>query len=138
LFFLVSWIVSRVDVLNRPRTDAVELQDRFPLGPCEMFHAGRPLPVSAGRHRPSLRIVELLPHADVERPGDNGDSLRLRMRMGRDAEAIGELDAEYKRTFLARVTFENGNFGALWQRGRRVHPLDVGRGVDHDVVLVLR
>src|ERR1019366_8972219 len=102
-----------------------------------MFHACRPLPVSASLHCLSFRIIKLLSHPDVERSRDKCDSLRLRMRMGWDAVAIGKLDAEYKRTFLARITFENGNLRALWQRGWRVYPLDVGRGIDHEVVLVL-
>src|SRR5690348_5056956 len=84
LLFLVARVVGGVDVPDRPRPDAVQLDDRLALDPGEVFHAGRPVAVGAGGHGPPGLLVEGGAHADVEGAGEDRHPLRLGVRVRRD------------------------------------------------------
>ncbi len=80
----------------------MELKDRYALGPDEVFHARGPVAVGARDPGPRRRLVEPVSHAEVERAGEDRDALRLRVRVRRDAIAVGELEPEAERLILAR------------------------------------
>src|SRR5437660_8982658 len=69
----VAGIVRGIHVFNPPRASAVELDDRFAVGPGEMFHAGGPVAKRARGHRLSGRLIEFITHTEVERAANDGD-----------------------------------------------------------------
>src|SRR5205823_7867972 len=104
LFFSAARVVARVHVLDRPRPRAVELKNGLALGPDEVFHPRLPVPVSAGGHGLRRGPVESLPHADVERAGNDRHPFGFRVRVRRHPVALGELQAEDERSFPRRVS----------------------------------
>src|SRR5439155_24168490 len=64
--FCIPWIIRRIDVIDLPWADAVELEDGFALHPGEVMHAGRPVAVGARRQRVRGTLVELVAEAEVQ------------------------------------------------------------------------
>src|SRR5687768_10982862 len=93
----VARVVGRVQVLDRPRPVAVELHHGLALDPDEVLHARGPRAVSAGGERLGLGRVELLAHAEVERPRNDRHALRLGVGVRRDPVAVGHFHPEHER-----------------------------------------
>src|ERR1051325_3955871 len=72
---LVPGIVGGIDISDGPWAVTVELQYGLAFRPDVVFHASRPRPIRASRHRATFRFVEFIAHADIERPGQNRDAL---------------------------------------------------------------
>src|SRR6185436_19285155 len=70
-FLLFAWIVSRVDVIDRPRPSTMDLKDGLFLGPGEMVHLRLHNRDAAGRYSLGLGGIELVSHADVKGAGDH-------------------------------------------------------------------
>ena len=88
LLLRVTRIIRRIDIRNYPRADAVELNDGITLCPSEMPHSRRPEAESSLGHFTSGRLVELLTHAKIESPGNDGYALDLRVPVRLNPEAI--------------------------------------------------
>src|SRR5712664_4097253 len=121
---LFARVVSGVHVGKTARADAVELNDRVLAGPGEVLHPLGHLQESTGLDRLALALVERVADADVERAGDDCHVLVVGVRVGRDLEARGELQADDVAALLARVADEDRLLSAAWQRGRTRPPLD--------------
>src|SRR5262249_52463478 len=63
---LFAWIISRIDVIDRPRANTMDLKDGLFLGPSEMVHFRLHNRDAAGRYTLGLAGIELVSHADVK------------------------------------------------------------------------
>ncbi len=101
---LLARVVSGVHVGKTARADAVELNDRVLAGPGEMLHPLGHVQESAGLDRLPLALVDRVADTDVERAGEDRYVLIVGVRVGRDLEARGELQADDVAALLARVS----------------------------------
>lgn len=53
----------------------MKLKDRLALCPSEMLHVCGPEAKRPGGHRPSRRLIDFVPHPNIEGAGYNGDML---------------------------------------------------------------
>src|SRR5262245_60728831 len=86
-FLLFAGIVSRVDVIDRPRPNTMDLKDSLFLGPGTMVHLRLHNRHAAGRYRLGLAGIELVSHADVKGAGDHSYVLDRGVRVRRKVEA---------------------------------------------------
>jgi hypothetical protein len=68
---LLAWIVSRVDVIDCPRPNTMDLKDCLFFGPGEMIHLGLHNRDAAGWYRLGFAGIKLVPHTDVKSAGDH-------------------------------------------------------------------
>src|SRR5262249_10326321 len=125
-FLLFAWIVSRIDVIDRPRPNTMDLKDRLFLGPGEMVHLRLHNRHAAGRYSLGLAGIELVSHPDVKGAGDHSYVLDGRMPVGRNFEVRWELNPESERHFLIQRSLNDGNLRARWQRWH-VSPFKIRR-----------
>src|SRR6266446_743294 len=125
-FLLFAWIVSWVDVIDRPRPNTMDLNDGLVLGPGEVVHLGLHNRDAAGRYSLGLGGIELVSHADVKGAGDHSYVLDGGVRVRRNFEVCWELDAEGERRCLIQRSLNDGNLRAGWKR-RHVSPLKIRR-----------
>src|SRR5882724_11622442 len=121
---LFARVVCGVHVGKTGGPDAVELNDRVLAGPSEMLHPLGHLQESAGLDRLPPALVDHVADTDAERAGDDRYVLIVGVRVGRDLETRGELQADDVAALLARVADEDRLLSAAWQRGRPRPPLD--------------
>src|SRR5262249_25291036 len=74
-FLLFAWVVSWVDVIDRPRPNTMDLKDGLFFGPGEMVHLGLHNRDAAGWYCLGLGGIKLVSHADVKGAGDHSDML---------------------------------------------------------------
>ena len=74
-----SRIVFRVDVGDTPGTDAVELNDRFLLGPGEVIRLGLHDRNASRHQRSCLLHIQCVADTHVKGAGENGYPLHCRM-----------------------------------------------------------
>src|SRR5262249_19827950 len=115
--WLVARIIRRVEVLDGPWPDAMELQHRFTLRPDKVLHAGRPVAVTAGGHGFGRFFIELVTHADVKGAGNDGDALGFGVCVRRNPVAVGHLDSKHERPFFGWIALEHCYHRPLRQRG---------------------
>src|SRR5260221_12348007 len=125
-FLLFAWIISRIDVIDRPRPNTMDLKDGLFLGPGEMVHLRLHNRDAAGRYILGLAGIELVSHADVEGAGDHSYVLDRRVRVRRNLEIRWELNAEGEGHCLIQRSLNHGNLRAGWKR-RHVGPLKIRR-----------
>src|SRR5262245_45046581 len=130
LFLRAPWIVGRVEVVDGPRPVAVELHHRLPRRPRVVLHPGRPRAERPGRHGLALHGVELVPHAQVEGAGNDGQPLRPGVGVRRDLVPVRDLHPHHERTRLGRVAFEDRELCTRRQGRRSFLPHDPVRSVD--------
>src|SRR6266478_2908875 len=119
---LFAWIISRIDVIDRPRPSTMDLKDGLFLGPGEMVHLGLHNRDAAGRYSLGLARIELVSHADVKGAGDHSYVLDRGVRVRRNFEVRWQLNAEGERHCLIQRSLNYGNLRAGWKR-RQVGPL---------------
>src|SRR6266436_5619416 len=125
-FLLFAWIISRIDVIDRPRPNTMDLKDGLFLGPGEMVHLRLHNGDAAGRHSLGLAGIELVSHADVKGAGDHSYVLDRGVRVRRNFEIRWELNSEGEGHFLIQRSLNYGNLRAGWKR-RHVGPLKIRR-----------
>ena len=81
---LIPRIVSRVHVRESERPDPVHLNDRRPLGPCEVVHAMRHRYEPSWLHQLTLGRIKFVPHACAESAAQYRYVLIGRMPVRRD------------------------------------------------------
>jgi len=132
----IARVILGIDVGHLEGAKAVDLHDRFAVGPGVMRHAGRQMD-EACRRQGFCGPVHLLAGADGEFSGDHRDELVLGMAVGRHREAVGEPEAEHKRSLLGGIAEQDCGLGAARQQRRRWTPAD-GITWDHRVVRIVR
>ena len=128
--FRDTGIIRWIDVSDRPRPDAMELNNGITFGPGEMLHASGPVAKRASGHCLSRGFIEFITHAKVEDAADDGDVLDGRVDVRRNRKAIGQHDAHGEGAFFGGIAFEHGHFGSRRQGGRAVFPFDLVRSMD--------
>src|SRR5262245_40952171 len=121
---LFARIVSRVDVIDRPRPNAMDLKDGLFLGPGEVVHLRLHNRHAAGRYSLGLGEIKLVSHADVKGAGDHSYVLDCGVRVRRNFEVRRKLNAEGERHCLIQRSLNDGNLRARWQR-RHVSPFKI-------------
>src|SRR6266850_1618638 len=91
----LCWIVGRIDIVDRPRPDTVNLTDCLFVGPHIVVSPGLHDRDAAGGQGPGLRGVEHAAEPHVQRAGDDGDVLNAGMPMRHDFEIGGKLEPEH-------------------------------------------
>src|SRR3954471_2701029 len=69
----LCWIIGRIDIVDRPRTDAVNLSDRLFVGPHIVVGPWLHERDAAGCQRPGPRGVEDAAKPHMQRARDDGD-----------------------------------------------------------------
>src|SRR5262249_50711817 len=123
---LFTRIVSRVDVIDRPRPNAMDLKDGLFLGPGEVVHLRLHNRHAAGRYSLGLGGIKLVSHADVKGAGDHSYVLDRGVRVRRNFEVRWELNAEGERHCLIQGSLNDGKLRAGGQRWD-VSPFKIGR-----------
>src|SRR5919108_5917827 len=77
-------VVGRVHVDDLPWPHPVELDNGIPRCPGEVLHPGRQEAKGPRWHRLPGLIVELVAHAKIEGPRDDGHVLHLLVEVGRN------------------------------------------------------
>src|SRR5437870_13063502 len=119
-FLLFAWIVSRVDVIDRPRPSTMDLKDGLFLGPGEMVHLRLHNRDAPGRYSLGLAGIELVSHADVKGAGDHSYVLDRGVRVRRNFEVRWELNAEGEGHCLIQRSL-NAIFAPGGSAGTSVH-----------------
>src|SRR5262249_6616895 len=117
-------IVSRVDVIDRPRPNAMDLKDGLFLGPGEVVHLRLHNRHTAGRYSLGLGGIKLVSHADVKGAGDHSYVLDRGVRVPWNFVVRRKLNAEGERHGLIQRSLNDGNLRARWQR-RHVSPFKI-------------
>src|SRR5262249_8266787 len=115
---------SRVDVIDRPRPNAMDLKDGLFLGPGEVVHLRLHNRHAAGRYSLGLGGIKLVSHADVKGAGDHSYVLDRGVRVRWNFVVRRKLNAEGERHCLIQRSLNDGNLRARWQR-RHVSPFKI-------------
>jgi hypothetical protein len=86
-------VIVRIDVVELKGRLAEDLYNGFSASHGVVAHVGVEKGKAPGYERAHLVAVKFIPHPDFEPPGDDSDVFPLRVPMGRDALAIGHLQA---------------------------------------------
>ena len=105
-FLRVPRIVSRIYVVDLPRSDAVKLDNCFTFRPRRVFHASRPVTERPGGKLFGANAIERFSCRKIKSTRNHSDPLSLRMGMRRDMIALRKLKTHYKGTFFRRIAFE--------------------------------
>src|SRR6476646_9770655 len=114
---LLDRVVSRIDIVDGPRTNAVYLTDRFLAGPDVVLRLGLHDRHAAGPHRTGLRGVENTAESHIQGAGDDCDVLDPGVPMRHDLEIGWKLQPEHNRHRLIQGPFDDGDLDA-WKRGK--------------------
>src|SRR5215831_520916 len=127
LLRLLPGIVLGVDVVDTPRTGAVELNNRLVIGEEIVGRAWVEGEETTRGQNLSLAVVGRRSHAQARRPREDCDDLRLGMSMRRDVIAPRQFQSKGKHAFSAGVAVEDRRLRAGRHGGRRWSPFDVLR-----------
>src|SRR5262245_42925292 len=125
LLRLLPGIVLGVDVVDTPRTGAVELNNRLVIGEEIVGRAWVEGEETTGGQNLSFAVIGRRSHAQARRPREDCDDLRLGMSMRRDVIALRQFQSKGKHAFFARVAVEDRRLRASRHGGRRRSPFDV-------------
>ena len=118
----VTRIIGRVDVVDRERAHAMDLNDRGAGRPAIVLHAFLRVDEAAGPQRLALLGVELVAHCDMEVAGQDRDVLVGRVRVRGDLVARRQSGADNIGAVTARIAADNGDLCAGRQSRRRRTP----------------
>src|SRR5712691_8089416 len=104
---LLARIVLRVDILDTPRANAVNLDYCLLPGFHKVAGSDRHHDETACTHGHQLPGVECVPHPEVNRAREHGQVLDRRMRMRRNLEAGGKLQPHREGAGLAGLALDN-------------------------------
>src|SRR5262245_12426045 len=121
---LFTRIVSRVDVIDRPRPNAMDLKDGLFLASGAVVHLGLHKRHAAGRYSLGLGGIKLVSHADVKGAGDHSYVLDRGVRVRWNFVVRRKPNAEGERHCLIQRSLNDGNLRARWQR-RHVSPFKI-------------
>jgi hypothetical protein len=124
-------IVSGIDVFDRPRPDAVQLDDRPAVGigkvRCSWFERKE----AAGRQGTRLVAIGCLTSAEVERARDHRHDFRPRMGVWSNVKLLSEPETHGEQSLLTGIAIEHSHLRALLQGSRPRLPFDLLRRHHH-------
>ena len=112
LFLRVPRVVCRIDVVDLPWANPMELDDGLSFRPGGVFHPSKPVTEGPGGEFFRAVAIERFSGREIKVTRNHCDPFRLWMGMWRNVIAVRKLETHYERVFLCWVAFEHGHFGA--------------------------
>src|SRR5215475_5782990 len=103
LLSFLTRIVLWIEVIDAPRTGAVELDDCLFVGEEIVLRTGGQRKEAARGKNLSLVVISRRSHPQARRPGEHGNNLRLGMGVRSYVVALRHFQTKSKQAFLARV-----------------------------------
>src|SRR6476620_9418162 len=119
---LLARVVGRIDVIDFPRSYAVDLKNGFRIEEGEMGGLGLHDRYSACWNPHDLGFIEVVTDPDIESAGHHRDMLDRWMPMSRDLGPGRELDPDHKRHGFVHRPLNEGKLHTGPQR-RNIFPL---------------
>src|SRR5262245_40588037 len=125
LLRLRTRIVLRIDVVDTPRTGAVDLNNRFFVGEEIVLRTRVQRKEATRGENLSLVVIGRRSHRQARCPGEHGDDLRRGMSVRSNVIALWRFQTKSKQAFLARVAIKHHRLRTGWEGGWRRSPFDV-------------